>query len=459
MKRDSDRNEKPFIKFGVATKDITPKKPLWLDGYFGRARPYVSVREPLSLGCLAVSDGTKTVLLFCIDSLGLQHSICLEIFSMLEREVGIDYPDVMLSCSHTHFAPAMRWEGFAGVEGYFISPDQEYLEDLFAKILAAAKESISNMKVGVMETARTYVPQVHFNRRTRRKSDGRIKTSFLYPSNPEELDFSPVDSELFMLRFKDESGVRAVLANFACHPVVNYGERAVSEDMISADFPHYMRETIRAAYGCPALFSLGAAGDVVPMDRYVENRRVIGEILGNSVVLSERRFKADESAKIATASIALKAKTRRNIDSEEAEREFYKLMAEHGPKLFDPEKPAGSQIYGTPEWEKYNPVIAHYYESKLYGKSSFDIPIQFMRIGESVMVSLPFEVLSEIGIEMKKSFPNSVLVSCANGYNGYLPMKHEFDRGGYEISAPAMHFAPDTGDRVLEAILQKLKSF
>ena len=134
-------------------------------------------------------------------------------------------------------------------------------------------------------------------------------------------------------------------------------------------------------------------------------------------------------------------------------------MAEHGPRLLDPGKPEGSQIYGTTAWDKFTPVVVHAYESKLYPENSFDIPVQFVRIGETVMVSLPFEVLSEIGLAMKAQFPNSVLVSCANGYHGYLPLEHEFRRGGYEVSIPAMHFAPDTGDRVLKAILKKLKSF
>jgi hypothetical protein len=75
------------------------------------------------------------------------------------------------------------------------------------------------------------------------------------------------------------------------------------------------------------------------------------------------------------------------------------------------------------------------------------------------MTVLPFEVLSEISLTMKKQFPHSVLVSCANGYQGYLPLEHEFKRGGYEASISAAHFAPGTGDRVLKAVLAKLATF
>ena len=78
------------------------------------------------------------------------------------------------------------------------------------------------------------------------------------------------------MRFRDDGGIRAVLVNFACHPVTGWGIKNVSEDMVSSDYPHYLRETIKASYGCPVLFSLGAAGDVVPIDRLGDCRQMIG---------------------------------------------------------------------------------------------------------------------------------------------------------------------------------------
>jgi len=50
---------------------------------------------------------------------------------------------------------------------------------------------------------------------------------------------------------------------------------------------------------------------------------------------------------------------------------------------------------------------------------------------------------------MKERFPHSVLVSCAGGYQGYLPLAYEYERGGHEASELSAHFAPETGDRLL----------
>ncbi|NKB70973.1 MAG: hypothetical protein GKR89_28205 [Candidatus Latescibacteria bacterium] len=60
-------------------------------------------------------------------------------------------------------------------------------------------------------------------------------------------------------------------------------------------------------------------------------------------------------------------------------------------------------------------------------------------------------------MQMKVRFPHSVMVTCCGGYQGYLPLTYEYDRGGYEATESSTHFAPGTGDRILEAILQHLE--
>ena len=100
--------------------------------------------------------------------------------------------------------------------------------------------------------------------------------------------------------------------------------------------------------------------------------------------------------------------------------------------------------------------MAAYYRARLYPENKGTIKVQIVKVGNTVFVGLPFEVLSEISLKMKQQFPNSVLVSCAGGYQGYLPLAYEYDRGGYEASEDSTHFVPGTADRLLEAILGKL---
>ena len=76
------------------------------------------------------------------------------------------------------------------------------------------------------------------------------------------------------------------------------------------------------------------------------------------------------------------------------------------------------------------------------------------------LTSLPSELFTEIGLEIKKRSPfkNTWPVNLAMGQCGYSPLAECFDRGGYEI-LPVVGGSPavNTGDRLLEATLQNLK--
>ena len=100
-------------------------------------------------------------------------------------------------------------------------PDAAYREELFAAVVACAKESLQRLRPGRMEVLRTRVPQVHYNRRPR-LPDGSVRSNLLYPTDgAAELTFTATDDELVAVRFvwNDSGAAGAVLVNFACHPV------------------------------------------------------------------------------------------------------------------------------------------------------------------------------------------------------------------------------------------------
>jgi predicted nucleic acid-binding protein len=63
-----------------------------------------------------------------------------------------------------------------------------------------------------------------------------------------------------------------------------------------------------------------------------------------------------------------------------------------------------------------------------------DVAIQAIRIGDQAILAMPFEVLVEIGLDLKKRspFPRTLIVELANGGFGYLPPPHQHELGGYE---------------------------
>ena len=62
------------------------------------------------------------------------------------------------------------------------------------------------------------------------------------------------------------------------------------------------------------------------------------------------------------------------------------------------------------------------------------MPVQALRIGDFAICALPFEAFAEIGLDLKKRSPFSqtMVISLANGTNGYLPTPEQHELGGYE---------------------------
>jgi neutral ceramidase len=59
-------------------------------------------------------------------------------------------------------------------------------------------------------------------------------------------------------------------------------------------------------------------------------------------------------------------------------------------------------------------------------------PLQVIKIGEMRLAAIPAETFVEIGLDLKKRYPGSTVVSLANAYHGYLPTPEQHALGGYE---------------------------
>ena len=62
--------------------------------------------------------------------------------------------------------------------------------------------------------------------------------------------------------------------------------------------------------------------------------------------------------------------------------------------------------------------------------------IQGIRIGDFFLISAPIEVLTEVGMNVKKSSPHkhTYIAAFSNGYMHYGPPADTYDMGGYEVT-------------------------
>jgi len=114
-----DADAKFYAAAGKA--DITPDlktETVWLAGYGASGRRPAGVRDPLHVRAVVVSDGTRTVALAAVDSIGITREDVLDV----RRRIGwADQSDryLLLAATHDHSAPDTLglWGRFPGVSG------------------------------------------------------------------------------------------------------------------------------------------------------------------------------------------------------------------------------------------------------------------------------------------------------------------------------------------------------
>ncbi len=233
------------ILAGITMVDITPPLGGSRMGY-ETPPPSDGVNYPITARVLVLQSGPTTVALVTWD-------LCVSTSPWLHaqmRELGIDR--LLLLNTHTHSGPVLD-------EANFPAKDTTLRAETERKVLAAIKTAKQNMFPAFFAAGEGSI-QLGYNRLVRQPG-GFSLTHF---DNPERIPYGPVDPTVGVLRVTDAQGaVRAVLVNYACHPVV----LGPPNRKLSADYPGAMRTEVEAKLGGGAVcfFLQGAAGDINPL--------------------------------------------------------------------------------------------------------------------------------------------------------------------------------------------------
>jgi hypothetical protein len=82
--------------------------------------------------------------------------------------------------------------------------------------------------------------------------------------------------------------------------------------------------------------------------------------------------------------------------------------------------------------------------------------LQSVRIGDLGIFAIPFEVFSEIGLELKarSPFQPSFTMELANGGYGYLPTPEQHELGGYETWLGTSKVEVQASVKIVDALLE-----
>ena len=103
------------FRAGTGRKAITPKEPVWLNGYAAREKPSEGASHDLWAKALVLEESPSSrYIIVTVDVLGLSKEIADQAAERIMKQYAVDRSRILLNSSHTHAAPVI-WPCLSGM--------------------------------------------------------------------------------------------------------------------------------------------------------------------------------------------------------------------------------------------------------------------------------------------------------------------------------------------------------
>lgn len=448
-----------LLKVGYARINANPPLGIGVAGYY-IPRFAKGFLDDIEVSALALECNAKTILLISVDSCGVDKELLDEYFELIEQKTGISKEQIFLSATHTHTGPLLvETTAFAAD----VNVIDTYAKFLGTRLVDVVKLALADLKPSKMGYIVGKAPErVAYIRRYKMK-DGTTWTC--PPINDPNIDYpiGNLDQRVNVVRFDREGAESVVMVNYGLHADTINGE------MLSADWPGWMRRTIEKALdGTECMFFPGAQGDVgstnvhpkdgdmndteISFDNEMKSpgmARFVGRALAGTVlqVYDKVKYVDVNEIDIVKKDVFVPANVPRKEDMPLARK--YKELHDAGR---DDEIPYTAMELTTVVAEALRMCRLE------NGPQEFNIRLTGVKLGPVAMVGVPGEPFTEIGVGIKETEGFEMIMPCAltNGDMGYFPMKSAYDEGGYE--ARTSPFQSGVAERIIEGSKELLKN-
>lgn len=440
---------KSSMQIGIAEVNYTPRVGLNLRGNY-RGDDYASrgVHDSLYARAIVALDkkGEKAAIL-AIDICALSSEPVEMMRNYIASETDIKARNIAIHASHTHSGPPSDLG----------APEAEqYLKKAASAVVLANQR----LKPTTIFFGRSKEDRISHNRRlecidgTTHMCWEQFEPGFVIGP------LGPIDPDVLTMSFVQDDKEIGSVVNFACHATTLTGNNW----LYSADYPGYMVETVKRIKGdefVPVFFN-GPCGNVTQVDyrigfpdTYQECQR-IGYMLGVAALeaLDNEEIMADGAVAVSKEMVPLK-----RIAISEAQYEWAKRIM----KKIEIEGPPPHQADGIPDG-----AYARQWMQMYKTQNEVDsLEVMVVQIGDVAIVSLPGEVFTEFGIQIKKLSPykNTLVMGLANDSQGYFPTEISFTQGpegftpmitGYETTPGTTRYEIGAGEKLAASALNQL---
>lgn len=431
--QDQAKTAAPVFRAGAATSNITPPLGEPIVGGFDPA-PSKHIHDELHARCLVLDDGTNRLGIVLCDNVGIPREVFDAAKAGIAEAVNIPRQHLLMAATHSHSATSARSDQRLAAAAKL----SDYQQFLARKIVEGVRRAAHNLEPAKIAWGSAQEPTEVYNRRWHMLPGPDLKNPFggmdQVRMNPPRAHAGllrpagPVDPEISFISVQSKSGRPiALLANYSLHYVGGTGPSEISADYFAV-FADRIQQLLGADRLDPpfvGILSNGTSGDVNNV-----NFREKGE---RRAPYEKMREVADKVARAVHAEHQ-KLAYQDWVPLAGAERELVLAARKPTPEQLDWAK----TVLARPDDAKLeHPRERHYARRMLTqneAPSSVAVPLQTLRIGDLGIAAVPFEVFTEIGLEIKEKGPfrKTFTIELANGSYGYLPSPPQHKLGGYE---------------------------
>ena len=350
--------------------------------------------DPIKAKALILKMGSEKFVIVSTDLLLVTSAMRQEVWRRV-KDLGYQSKDIILSATHTHSGPSSYIQNTLFE---FLVTDK-YVPEIFQHLMKGIEQSIrqaeKNLQVSQIAIGTRNIADVIGNRR-----EGRS-----------------LDPVLTVLRIDSVSGEPlATLVNLPIHPTM----MGATNLWLSADVPGAIETALTKKTGAVTLFINGAEGDVTPTGP----RGTFANVNQLGEKISEDAFKLWSRLEPQTPSLFKMHVVQRNIG------------------------PASLNLFACLHFNQWSGTWLPTIDSLTQ-----NIELLGIRIDEQVLVTIPGEPTTSIGLRIKElgtilGFTSTSVFGLTNDYMGYILEEDEYLTGGYE--ACASFYGPTFGEQVYQ---------
>ena len=471
-----------MLQAGVARRVINPPLGIRTWGFSSREGMVEAIESDLTVTSLVLSTGETKLAVIAIDLVSISKGAVTALRKRVGSALGIPFSHVLTNWSHTHSAP------LAPDRLNNESPEQRAMQEAYQAMVVEETISSAVAADGARQPARIAAGWGESHIGVQRREMGADGLVFL-----GEVPDGETDPAVGVIRIDDFSGKPiAILCSYGCHTVV-VGPRS---NVASPDYPGATREVIEQAFGGYALFLQACGGDIMPIggmgyetDCSDEKFRVGAMLAGEAIkVAAGLRTHVKRGARTSlksgsaitlwpwvpvkedTPPVALRA------ISEVVALDFSDFPSLEVAERIRAEKRQllAEAVAGGDERDRifatYMAMAADTLVDAIEtGRTTLEIDIQAIRIGDIVIAGIGMEIFAGTGREIKARSPflHTEVLGYTNELVGYLPRAKDFPPDGWRIDVrykiPDMFFQmvnipvaidPGSEQRIVDRVLQ-----